>query len=145
MNDCEKYRPLIVGLLDKELPAEDIHNLNTHLNRCESCRKEFDEMEEVSEKLTLPSFKEPEDEILDQLWKSPYSRFTRNAGILLVSAGYLCLVGYGLYVFIVNKNEAILPKTAIMALIIGFLILFFSIIRERMKTYKKDIYKEIKR
>ena len=145
MNDCEKYHPLIVGLLDNELAAEEIQEINTHLKRCESCRKEFDEMKEMSGKLSMPSFKEPEDEILEQLWKSPYSRFTRNAGIFMVLAGYLCLLGYAFYEFIIDKNEAVLPKAAVAALIIGFLILIVSVIRERMKTYKKDIYKEVKR
>ncbi len=145
MNKCEKYQPLIVGLLDNELTSEEIQKLNTHLNRCEYCRKEFDEMKEMSAKLTLPSFKEPEDKILEQLWKSPYTRFTHNTGIFMILGGYLCFVGYGFYTFIVNKKEPVLPKIAIAALIIGFLILVFSIIRERMKTYKKDIYKEVKR
>jgi len=145
MNDCEKYRPLIVGLLDNELTPEEIQELNTHLKRCEYCRKEFDEMKEISKKLTLPSFKEPEDEILEQLWKSPYTRFTRNAGIIMVLAGYLCLMGYAFYEFIISKKEDLIPKIAIAALVIGFLILVFSVIRERMKTYKKDIYKEVKR
>ena len=145
MNDCEKYHSLIVGLLDNELIPEEIQELNTHLKRCSSCRKEFDEMKEISGKLTLPSFKEPEDEVLDKLWKSPYTRFTHNAGIFMVLTGYLCLFGYAFYEFIINKKEAALPKVAMTALIIGFLILLFSVIRERMKTYKKDIYKEVNR
>lgn len=145
MNDCETYRPLIVGLLDNELTSEEIQEINTHLSRCEYCRKEFDEMKEISGKLILPPFKEPEDEILEKLWKSPYTRFTRNAGIVMVLAGYLCLTGYAFYEFIINKKETVLPKIAIAALVIGFLILLFSVIRERMKTYKKDIYKEVKR
>ena len=145
MNDCEKYRPLIVGLLDNELTSEEIQNLNTHLTRCNCCKEEFDTMKNMSKKLTLPSFKEPEDEVLKQLWKSPYTRFTNNAGIVMVLGGYLCFIGYGFYLFIVDKKAHFLPKISIAALIIGFLILFFSVIRERMKTYKKDKYKEVKR
>ena len=145
MNNCEKYRPLIVGLLDNELTSEEIQELNTHLNRCEACRKEFDEMKEISGKLALPSFKEPEDEILDTLWKSPYSRFTRNAGFFMVAASCLGLAGYIFYEFMVEKKAALLPKISTAALIIGFLVLLFSVIRERIRTYKKDIYKEIKR
>jgi anti-sigma factor RsiW len=145
MNDCEKYHALIVGLLDNELTPEETHELNTHLNRCEHCRKEFDEMKEISGKFSLPSFREPEDEVLEQLWKAPYSRFTRNAAIVMVLGGYLCLMGYGFYEFMFSSKEAAIPKVALAALVIGFLILLFSVIRERIKTYQKDVYKEVKR
>jgi Putative zinc-finger len=145
MNDCEKYRPMLVGLIDDELMPEEINDVNKHLNRCEQCRQEFDEMAELSEKLGLPSFKEPEDEVLEQLWKSPYSHFVRNAGIVLVIGGYLALVGYALYEFMINKSEETFSKIAIAGLIIGFLIILGSVIRERIKTYKTDRYKEVKR
>ena len=145
MNDCEKYRPMLVGLTDNELTSEEINDVNKHLNRCEQCRKEFDEMKEMSENIGLPSFKEPEDEILEQLWKSPYSHFARNAGIIMVIGGYLALVGYALYEFMINKSEDLFPKIAIAALILGFLIMLGSVIRERIKTSKVDKYKEVER
>ena len=102
-------------------------------------------MREMSDKLTLPSFKEPEEEVLQQLWNSPYSRFTRNAGLFLVAFGYLGLIGYGLYEFLIDKNAAVFPKVTITAIIFGFVILLGSVIRARLKTYKKDPYKEVKR
>lgn len=145
MNDCEKYHPMLVGLTDNELTPEEINDVNKHLNRCKKCRKEFDEMKEMSGKLGLPSFKEPEDEVLEKLWKSPYSRFARNAGIVMVIGGYLALVGYALYEFMINKSEELFPKIAIAALVIGFLIILGSVIRERIKTSKVDKYKEVKR
>jgi anti-sigma factor RsiW len=145
MNDCEKYRPMLVGLTDNELTPEEINDVNKHLNRCKQCRKEFDEMKEMSENLGLPSFKEPEDEVLEQLWKSPYSRFARNAGIVMVIGGYLALIGYALYEFMIDNREEMFPKVAIAALIIGFLIMLGSVIRERIKTYKTDAYKEVER
>ena len=145
MNACEKYRPMLVGLTDDELTPEEISDVNQHLNRCASCRNEFDDLSKQSEQFELPSFKEPEDVVLEQLWKSPFSRLTRNAGISMIIGGYMALIGYASFLFLMDNNEDALPKMAIAAMIIGFLILLGSVIRERIATYRIDQYKDVER
>lgn len=145
MDPCETYRPLMVGLLDNELSPTEKQEINTHLLRCESCRKEFDEMREMAGKLSVPPFKEVEDKVLDRLWNSPHSRLVRHGGIVMLIGGYLSLVLYGLYEFFTAKDEAAFPKVAIAAMLIGLIITFGTVLLTRLKTYKHDRYKEIER
>lgn len=145
MSDCEKYRILLSGLVDGELAPEESHEINSHLNRCENCRKEYENLQEARDKISLVSFKEPEDKILENLWKRPYSRFARNTGLFLVIGGWVALLFFVLYEIITSEDELAFPRIATVALFIGFFILLFSVIRERIKTYKKDPYKEVKR
>lgn len=144
-NKCDQYKGLLMGLMDNELTPEETQEINSHLIRCEACRKEYDELQEASDKLKGITFTEPQDQVLQKLWKSPHSRLTRNTGLLLVLGGWLALVIYGLYEAFVTPDEAFFPKTMLAVIIIGFVVLLGSVIRERLKTYKTDPYKEVER
>lgn len=145
MKECEKYKGLLMGLIDKELTPEETSEINDHLIRCAECREEYEQLRETATKIETISFVEPQDEVLRNLWKRPYSRFTRNSGLFLVFAGWLSLIAYGLYEAFRSTEEPVFSKIATAAVLIGFIILLFSVIRERIHTYKADPYKEVKR
>jgi hypothetical protein len=145
MHNCENYKPLLMGLIDHELTPEEITRINEHLIRCAECREEYEQLRQTATKIETISFIEPEDEILNSLWRSPYSRLTRFSGLFLVIAGWLALLLYALYELIRNNEEPFLPRIAVAAMTIGFLLLLIQLIRERLKTYSVDPYKEVKR
>ncbi|MEE9556152.1 MAG: zf-HC2 domain-containing protein [Candidatus Adiutricales bacterium] len=145
MSGCQKYQGLLMGLLDKELTPEETVEVNDHLTRCEACRKEYEQIREASGKIETVSFIEPQDEVLEQLWKFPYSRLTRNSGLFLVLGGVLLLIVYGIFEFLRSGEEAVILKIGVVAVLIGCVILLLSVLRERIHTYKVDPYKEVKR
>jgi len=153
MNDCEKFQPLIAGLIDGELTTDEATDLNRHLTRCSDCREEHEKLRSASGKLDTISFIEPEDEVLENLWKSPFNRFTRNAGLWLVIGGYTVLILFALWQMIFHidfrdifdPDSETIPQLSFAAIIIGFFVLLFNVIRERWRTLKKDPYKNIKR
>ncbi len=145
MKDCEKFRPMLVAFLDNELSSDEIHDLNQHLNRCAECRQAYEELKESSAFIEHVSFKEPTDRALDSLWKRPYTRCTRNAALLMVLGGYLMLIGYALFLFLRDDKVAAFPKFGVAGIIIGTVILIGSVVRERIRTYKHDPYKEVDR
>lgn len=143
--NCEDCRPLLMGLLDKELTTEESSTVNEHLIRCSSCRLEYEELSLGNSKLKSVSFKEPEDIVLERVWNTPFSAFTRWSGILLVVAGYLVLIGYGFYEYLQDRGEPVLPKIALAAVVTGFSILLLAVIRQRTAVHKTDPYKEVER
>jgi anti-sigma factor RsiW len=145
MNHCEPFKGLLVGLLDGELTPEETRQINDHLTRCAACRKEYEELRETSGKLTAISFKEPGDAVLARIWKSPYSRLTRNTALVLIIGGYAAMIGYGLFELLSSGTKEFPAKLGLAAIIFGFLILLVQLIRERVRTYKTDPYKEIER
>ncbi len=138
MSGCQKYQGLLMGLLDKELTPEETVEVNDHLTRCEACRKEYEQIREASGKIETVSFIEPQDEVLEQLWEFPYSRLTRNSGLFLVLGGVLLLIIYGIFEFLRSGEEAVIPKTGVIAVLIGCVILLLSSLRERIHTYKVE-------
>lgn len=145
MNDCEKYRTMLVGLLDGELSPQEAAEVNEHLARCAGCRREYDQLRETSGKLEALTFSEPDDEMLRRLWRSPFSRLSRIGGLVLVIGGYAALIAFALFQFFTSDTEETWNKLSITAIGIGFLILLIHVIRERLKTYKNDPYREIER
>ncbi len=140
---CDQYKPLMMGLLDNELTADEARSVNDHLTRCDGCRTEYAELKETSGKIAAISFSETSDNELRKLWKSPYSRLARGSGIFLVLAGWLALVGYALYGAIRATETVTFPHFAVAAVLLGTVVLLITVIRDRIKTYKTDPYKEV--
>ena len=145
MPDCAEYRVLMMGLMDNELTPEETADVNQHLIRCESCRREFDELSRSYSKLGAVSFSGPSDDELDRIWKSPFSRFARNTGLFIVFAGWITLILYSLVEFFRSDAEPILPKVAFVGIIIGFVILLYAVVSDRLRAFRTDPYKEVNR
>ena len=145
MNHCESFKGLLVGLLDGELTPDETRQINDHLTRCAVCREEYEKLRETTGKLSATTFLEPDDVVLAQVWRSPFSRLTRNTAWILIIGGYGGIFGYGLYEFLTSGMKELPAKMGLAAIVLGFLILLVQLIRERIRTYKTDPYKEIKR
>jgi anti-sigma factor RsiW len=145
MKDCERYRPLIAGFLDGELSATDAAELNNHLVRCAACRDEYEAQREAGRLLERVSFREPTDEALRALWKSPYSRLAWFAGLVLAIGGWLGRIVFGFVEFLRDHTVDFWPKLAVVALVLGTILLLVLALRERYHTAKVDPYKEIER
>ncbi len=145
MNNCEPFKGLLVGLLDGELTPEEACRINEHLTRCAACRTGYDELRVTTGKLAAISFQEPSDAVRLQVWKGPYSRLARNTSLVMIIGGYALLIGYGVFEFLTSGTEELPAKWGLAAIALGFLILLVQFIRERVKTYTSDPYKEIER
>jgi len=94
--------------------------------------------------------KEPPDEAWENYWSRVYNRLERGLSWILISIGAMILLFYGGFKavesLVKDPAVAILLKVAILVLLAGLVILFVSVVRERIFTYKKDKYaKEVKR
>ncbi len=95
-------------------------------------------------------YKEPPGEAWENYWSRVYNRLERGLSWILISIGAMILLFYGGFKavesLVKDPAVAILLKVAILVLLAGVVILFVSVIRERIFTYKKDKYaKEVKR
>jgi len=141
----DNIRALLMGLMDGELTTEETHQVQQRLIRDKALRDEYEALCSVCGKLQDLSFQEPEDKVLLQLWKSPYSHFASRAGWLLVIGGYAALMIAWAYLFFFTSTEGWQVKIPIAAVTIGLLILLVQKIRERIHTLKVDPYREVER
>ena len=148
--NCEEFKPLITGYLDNELSPDQQQSLEDHLSTCPGCTAELANLGDLKENLAMIKFKEPSDAELERYWKSIYNRLERGLAWILFSIGSIIVLCYGgfklIEQLIKDPSIALLFKIGLIALVFGVVILFVSLLRERLAIRKVDKYsKEIKR
>jgi len=77
------------------------------------------------------------------------SKIERSIGWILLTIGSTILLTYGGYKMIesiiADPNLGLIMKAAILFVIAGLVILFISVLREKLFTRKSDSYEEVQR
>jgi len=145
MDACEKYRGLLIGLIDHELNPDEAKEINDHLIRCAKCREAYEALSETGNKIGGVSFREPTDEVLEKLWKPPYSRMVKWSGLALALGGWLVFIVMAVIEAFRSSEEPFISRIAGGSLLLGLVILLLYVVLERVILYKSDPYKEVKR
>ncbi|MBN2330305.1 MAG: hypothetical protein JXC85_00670 [Candidatus Aenigmarchaeota archaeon] len=61
-----------------------------------------------------------------------------TTGVLLVSFAIVILAGYALYLFVQASEVPAVIRLGVVALVIGFLVILISVIRERLIDLRKE-------
>jgi predicted anti-sigma-YlaC factor YlaD len=141
---------MLTAYLDGELPPDRRRRLEGHLAECQSCRRELEALAAVKEDLAMIKFKEPSDVELERYWGRIYNRLERGVGWILLSVGAIILLCYGAFKLVesvvTDPGVALVLKLGVLALVFGVVILFVSLLRERLAVRKTDKYsKEVQR
>jgi hypothetical protein len=139
----------MMAALDGEVSDVERGELDALLEGDPELREEWHRMSQVKEVTSTMAFRKPPEEVWGRYWTSVYNRMERGVGWILASIGAVVIMAYGLWKwFETLYAEAGLPwfvKAAIMLLSVGFLIVFVSVVREKLFTRRYDAYKEIER
>lgn len=60
------------------------------------------------------------------------------AGAILIMFAIVILAGYGLYMFVQAADVPIIIRLGIVALVVGFLVILLSVIRERLLDMQRE-------
>ncbi len=147
---CDEFKPMLTGYVDGELSAEQRAALERHLAGCKACKRDLASLSRLKEELAMIRFREPSDVELERYWHSVYNRIERGLGWVLFSLGAIIVLCYGGFKLvegvIKDPSVAALLKVGVVALVFGAVILFVSLLRERLAVVKVDRYsKEVQR
>ena len=135
---CRAIEPLISGALDNELTQQQRQQLHLHLGSCEACANLYRELAEQRGAVKLGML--PPESDAD----TPSVRLWNRFGFGLLVLGLIPLVLYAIYQF---SQDATIPwwvKLTTAATILGLLLLFINVLRQRLKAAKTDPYKKVK-
>ncbi|HIJ66508.1 MAG TPA: hypothetical protein HPP77_11225 [Candidatus Hydrogenedentes bacterium] len=142
----ESVRDLISGYLDGELGPDDRAKVERHLAEDPAFREEFEKMKRLISAASRVRFEFPPEEVWDTFLEGVYNRIERRTGWLVFIIGAIALAGYGVFVFIRDPWGPALIKLLIAAPVVGLVILFVSVLRQRLIAAKTDRYsKEVHR
>jgi hypothetical protein len=134
---------------DKDLSEEEKKELKELAEKDKKTRGELKEMDNLKEVIDMLGPVDPDRE-WDDYWNSLYNKLERGIGWILFSMGAILTLTFLGFRFIKKLIQdpriAIYAKCGFIVLLIGFIILFVSVARERLTLMKTDKYsKEVKR
>jgi anti-sigma factor RsiW len=147
---CQKFEYWISGYIDGELPEDERRQLEKHMAGCDDCRGELERLRTLKEELAMLKFREPSDAEIERYWRRVYNRLERGIGWILFSLGAILVLGWGAIMLLEDVlGDAHLPpamKVGIVSLAVGAVVLFVSVVRERLTFRRGDKYsREVQR
>ncbi len=141
--ECDEAATLISAYLDGELTQADAQRTRLHIEDCSSCAGVFHELRSLKSEMGQLSYPDPDADMLNIL-ESKGSAIARWSGWLLLLIPGLILAAYGLYEFYTDTTELLWLRLLFAAFQLGMLILFVTVLRQRLRVYKKDKYRNVK-
>ena len=103
-------------------------------------------LKEITDSMAIVTI---EDKFWDGYWGGIYNRLERGVGWFISLIGSLVLILGGAVVFwnqfLMDSDTPLWVRAGIVISIAGLLILFCSAARERLRAYKHERYKDVRR
>ena len=143
---CEYDEINVMRYSDGEMNELERETFEKHLETCDTCRdllKELSALKGVTDTMKIAELPEV---VWEKYWDGIYNQIERSVAWFLFILGSLILIGYSVYQLIKDPGLYTITGLGVVCIIIGFLILFLSVLREKLAVNKVDRYiSEVKR
>jgi ferric-dicitrate binding protein FerR (iron transport regulator) len=143
----ERWTRLLMSALDGELSEAERREFAEVLERDPQLRDEWDRLRRVKEVTNTMRMREPPKEVWDGYWSGVYRRMERGIAWILVSVSAIVLISWGLVHWVQDVlSDTSVPgliRWASIALIVGLVVLFVSVVREKLHVRRSDPYKDV--
>ena len=130
--------------LDGEMTSEEKKSYEEHVKTCEECARELKDMGRIVQLTNELKLKDPDEQFWDSYWKGIYRRLERSTGFLFLIIGLIAVTGYGVFKAVTSPEFFTFKGLSVTAVLVGLIIVFLSVVRERYHEHKSDPYKEVK-
>jgi len=135
---------LISGYLDGALPQMDTQRVRLHVEECGACRSLLGELETLRKTAMSTRFHAPDDDEWPELPKTRTGRFSRAAGWVVLIAWLLAISGLALWRVVTESGDP-WEIFLILGLPGAILLLFVSVLLDRLRALKTDRYTGVHR
>jgi hypothetical protein len=143
--ECTRYQTDGMRLLDGELTEEEKLEYESHVRQCDECRAELESLGRIVELTNELRLRKPDDEFWEGYWESVYRRSERNLGFFFVIAGVLAVLFYGVFKAVTSPKLLTYEGISVTVILVGLVVIFVSVARERYHESRNDPYKGVKR
>jgi anti-sigma factor RsiW len=141
---CERFQTDGMKLLDDELNAEEKSRFEEHVRGCSDCRRELKEMGRIVELTDDLRLRPPDEEFWARYWENVFHRVERGTGFVLLVAGVVAATAYAIYVAVTSPDFFTFKGISVAVILLGLVVIFLSVARERYHESKGDPYKGVK-
>ena len=143
--ECTRYQTDGMRLLDDELSMEERLQYQAHVISCETCRRELDSLGRVVRLTDQLRLRVSDDAFWKDYWKSIARRTERRIGFVLLMGGIVAMLGYILWKVLRSPELWTYEGISIAVVLLGLIVIFISVARERYHEHKQDPYREVER
>lgn len=135
---------LITGYLDGALPQVQSQKVRLHVEDCGACRTLLEELRTLRETAMSTRFHGPAEDEWPELPRTVPSNLSRKMGWVVVIAWLVVVTGLAAWRFITQAGD---PLEIFLALGLpgGLLLLFVSVLMDRLRDLKTDRYRGVHR
>jgi hypothetical protein len=140
----EHVGELLSGFIDDELTQQDRQRVQLHCDSCAQCNANLGELRSLRERIGKSKLSDIEYDVWRETMDDTTVKTTRGIGWLLLIGGVLVGVGAGVYEIITNPSTlTLVEKLVVGGVYGGMLLIFISVLRQRLIERKSDRYKDV--
>jgi anti-sigma factor RsiW len=143
--DCTRYRTDGMRLLDGELSGPERAEYEMHVRACDACRSELEQLGRVVRMTDELRLRVPDEAFWQGYWESVYRRSERTFGFLLLIAGAIAVLLFGIVRAVTSPSFLTYEGISVTLILVGLVVIFVSVARERYHESRNDPYKEVER
>lgn len=144
MNNESHVGELLSGYVDNELTQQDAQRVRLHIDQCANCQHELEEIRLLRSNMSSARLSNVDNDIWRETMDDASVKATRGIGWLLLIGGALVAGGFAVYEVMTNvASWGLMEKLIVGGLYGGGLLLFISVLRQRLIERKKDRYKDV--
>ena len=146
---CEQMQLKVMALIDNELTGKEKKAVEKHLQECTKCQHDYKLLLKTKEITREMKLKKLPEMYWEEYWQHIYNRIERGISWILISIGAIIVISFAAWQMVSEliADQKLNPffKVGIIILVAGLVILFISIVREKLMIRRVDKYKEIER
>jgi len=143
--ECTRYQTDGMRFIDDELSLEERLQYQAHVRDCDACRRELESLGRVVRLTDQLKLRVSDEAFWKGYWESVYRRTERRLGFLFITGGAAMLLVYLLYRALRSQELWTYEGVSIAVILLGLIVLFISVARERYHEHKNDPYREVER
>ncbi len=134
----------ISGFLDGELTQQEAQKVSLLIKNDPDYQELYQELNSMRHEIQSLSLQDQELEHLDRLFKEPVAKTSRLIGLVLLLVSAIVIISFALFKIFINPAIELFEKVVVGVVSGGSLLLFFSVLRQRLISRKNDKYKGVK-
>lgn len=146
---CEEMGIKIMALTDGELSEKESSEVRDHLESCAKCQNKYSDLNSLKEIMMDIKLKKMPDMYWDDYWSHVYNRLERGIAWIFFSIGAIILILSSVFValqeMLLDPKISMITKSGTVLLLIGAIVLFVSVVREKIMVRKIDRYRKVTR
>ena len=145
MNACDDVKERLSAYLDGELTQQESQKVDVHVRECAHCRAVLEDFRRLRADIRDLEYPEPYQAEWSKVMAGFTFKATRGIGWLLWAGAAAVLVAYGIYAFATDESVKAFERVLVLAVLLGVMLVFVTVLAERLSSYKHDKYKDVEK